>query len=132
MRTIPGAFLPAALAGFLALGAPASAGAGDKPVKKAQVETIKLTNLTAETPAKQIRKLSKTLKKVKGVKKVTVVKKKGEVKIKLAAPATVEAVRAAIASAGFTIAEPKKPIEAPESDEPMADEAEGESPPLDE
>lgn len=132
MKTIPGAILPAALAAFLAFGTPASAGAGDKPAKKAQVETIKLTNLTAETPAKEIRKLNKTLKKVKGVKKVTVVKKKGEVKIKLAAPATVEAVRAAIASAGFTIAAPKKAVEPPDSDEPVADEAEGDPPPLDE
>lgn len=133
MKMILSAVLPVTLAGFIAVGAASSARGGDKAVKKAQIETIKLANLTADTPAKEIKKLNKALKKVKGVKKVTVTKKKGELKVKLAAPASLEAVHAAITAAGFTVADQKKPADADEligSDDGADDE--GGAQPLDE
>ena len=94
-----------------------SAHAGKKKAKT-EAMTLKLANLTAETPAKEVKKLEKTVKKVKGVKRVAVSKKKGELTVKHTAAATADAIKEAVAQAGFEVVEPgAEPDDEPEGDD---------------
>ncbi len=90
-----------AVVGAVLLGTPAYA--ADKP----SVTGFKITNMSKDTKAADVKKLESELKKVKGVVSVAVMKKKGEVKVKHGAEATADAIKEVIAKAGFTIEEPK-------------------------
>lgn len=104
----------------------AEANASKKKAKvKTEVVTLKLSNLTSETTKKDVKKLQTTLKKVKGVTKVAVLKKKGEVTVRHTKVATVVAIKTAVGKAGFTVVEPKaegEPDEDPYGDEGFDDE----------
>ena len=108
----------------LALVGISNAHAGKKKAKT-EAMTLKIANLTMETPAKEVKKLEKTVKKVKGVKRVAVSKKKGELTVRHTAVATVDAIKEAVAKAGFDVVEPKQDDAEP-GDEPAGEEPAGE------
>ena len=80
--------------------------AAEEPAKDPTV-VFKLSNLTDATQATEVKKLETAVKKVKDVKSVAVNKKKGEIKITHKEGADLAAIRKAVASAGFTIVDPK-------------------------
>jgi len=92
--------------------------AGKKtPPAKTELATLKLANLTQATKAPAVKKLTDALKKVKGVAKVTVDKKKGEVAVRYAPGSDLAAIKAAVAAGGFSVVEPKAAEPAPAADE---------------
>ena len=86
---------------FVAAGANAT-----KKKEKGEVLNLKLSNLTNETPKKDVKKLETALKKIKGVTKVSVSKKKGELTVRYTKDATAEAIKAAVTETGFSVVEP--------------------------
>ena len=99
---------PLAFACVAAVAIPSAQAGGKKA--KAETLTLNLSNLTTETPAKQIKALQKSVKKVKGVAKVTVDKKKGVLTVKHSKKAAPDAIKAAVGAAGFTVVVPAAEI----------------------
>jgi copper chaperone CopZ len=88
------------------VGSPAlAAGKGSKTKKKA-VKTVelvlKVSNL-AKAKKADVKKLKAAVAKVKGVKKVRIKKKAGELKIKHLANANQDAIKSAVEDAGFEL-----------------------------
>ena len=112
--------------GCLLLSGISDAEAGKKKAKaekvKSEAATLKISNLTKETKAPAVKKLEKAIKAIKGVKKVAISKKKGELTVRFAKTATLDAIKGAVASAGFSLVEPKEDVPEPE-DEPAAEPA---------
>jgi hypothetical protein len=100
----------ALLAGTLCLAAQVGA---EEPPTAAKDPTIvlKISNLTDATPAGDVKKLETAVRKVKDVKGITTNKKKGEIKVTHKANADVAAIRKAVATSGFTIVDPKPPLD---------------------
>ena len=95
----------------------AQASAGKKKAKTEAV-TLRISNLTAETTPKLVKKLERTVKKVKGVTKISVSKKKGELTVRHTPEATADAIKGAVAKAGFEVVEPsEEPDDGPAGDE---------------
>ena len=106
--------LSIATAIFLFVGAPAEA-AKAKAKVKSEATTLKISNLTTATKAKEIKKLEKAVRKIKGVTKVAISKKKGQMIVRAPAGTDRALFIKAVESAGFTMAEPKS--DAPSQEE---------------
>ncbi|MEZ4272143.1 MAG: heavy metal-associated domain-containing protein [Myxococcota bacterium] len=77
---------------------------GKKKAKaKPEVLTLKISNLTAETAPADVKKLEKAVKKVGGVVRSAVSKKKGEITVWHTKVATADAITTAVEGAGFTV-----------------------------
>jgi copper chaperone CopZ len=122
MKAIGSWTLPLALACFAFNGVSEAHAAGSKKKTKTEAMTLKIANLTKETPKAEVKKLEAEVKKIKGVKRVAVSKKKSEITVRHTKEATADAIKEAVAKAGFEVIEPnREPDDRPE-DEPAGDE----------
>lgn len=118
-------FTAMALAASLSLAALPSFAAGKAApkAKPAPATLVLKVDATKKTP-KDIKKLQKEVKKVKGVVAAKLNKKKGELTVKHNPTATADAIKAAVTKAGFTLAAEEAPAAPEPAPEPTDDEGE--------
>lgn len=103
-------FIPAAVLCLCIVSVPLAKGRAETTVT-----TFKLADLTKATQRRATKRLERAVRKVKGVTFVALSKKKRLIRVRHAATADLEAVKAAIGESGFTIVEPEdKPGEGSE------------------
>ena len=111
---------------FLVGGPDAAEARGKKAKAKPRLSTVtlKIQDLNPTTKAKDVARLRRAIKKVKGVVKITISKKAGVLTVRHKRAADPEAITAAVTRAGFAVV--------PKGDGPAEMEPPLEEPPLDE